>query len=169
MVCRVKASIRVRSENREPFLCQNVQTLETIEKSALTVTRIVPDFAPGVFVMSDYLPKEVREGLELARKQSLRKKSRMRVRAGDEVFTILRHWDDGFALDVEDAPRLRGLVDLYDGARHLSQCLIVASEEEDGEMVFEYKRATAAVDHAPLDYAEADNRPVGLLTYRDTA
>lgn len=116
--------------------------------------------------MSDYLPKDVREGLEQARKQSLRKKSRMKVRAGDQVFTILRYWDDGFALDAEDAPKLRGLVDLYDGARHLSQCLIVASEEEEGEMVFEYKRATPASDHVPLDYEQRADAPVGLLTYR---
>lgn len=116
--------------------------------------------------MSDFLPKEVREGLELARKQSLRKKSRMKVRAGDETFTILRYWDDGFALDAEDAPKLRGLVDVYDGGRHLSQCLIVASEEDDGEMVFEFKRATAASDHVPLDYEEAVGGPVALLTHR---
>ena len=114
--------------------------------------------------MSDFLPKEVREGLELARKQTLRKKSRMRVRAGDETFTILRYWDDGFALDAEDAPKLRGLVDLFDGGRHLSQCLIVASEEEEGEMVFEFKRATPASDHVPLDYEQDTGAPTGFLT-----
>ena len=68
--------------------------------------------------MSEFLPKEVREGLEQARKHKLRKKSRMKVRVGDQSFTILRYWDDGFALDADDAPQLRGLVDLYDGGRH---------------------------------------------------
>ena len=53
--------------------------------------------------MSEYLPQDVRDGLELARKQKLRQKSRMRVRAGDQTFTILRHWDTGFALDADDA------------------------------------------------------------------
>ena len=38
--------------------------------------------------MNDFLPKEVREGLEMARKQKLRKKSRLKVRVGDETFTI---------------------------------------------------------------------------------
>ena len=118
--------------------------------------------------MTDFLPKEVREGLELARKQKLRKKSRMKVRAGDQTFTILRYWNDGFALDAEDAPKLRGLVDLYDGGRHLSQCLIVAAEEEEGEVVFEFKRSTAASDHVPLDYEETLGGPVGLLTHRAT-
>ena len=119
--------------------------------------------------MSEFLPKEVREGLELARKQALRKKSRMKVKAGDRTFTVLRYWDDGFALDLDDAPHLRGLVDVYDGGRHLSQCLIIASEEGPGEMVFEFKRATAATDSAPLDYERASNAPIALLTQSRSA
>lgn len=115
--------------------------------------------------MSDFLPKEVREGLEQARKQSLRKKSRMKVKVGDQTFTVLRHWEDGFSLDAEEAPRLRGLVDLYDGGRHLSQCLIITSAEGDGERVFEFKRATVASDNAPLDY-ERQNGPIAMLTKR---
>lgn len=113
--------------------------------------------------MSEYLPKDVREGLEAARKLKLRKKSRMRVRAGDQTFTILRSWDKGFALDSADASQLRGLVDLYDGARHLSRCLIVASVEEDGETIYEYKRSTAVADRAALDYSKEEAAPVALI------
>jgi hypothetical protein len=113
--------------------------------------------------MSEYLPKEVREGLERARKRAAIRKSRLRVRVGDQTFTILRHWEKGFALDAEDAPHLRGLVDLYDGARHLAQCLIVASTQEEGEMVYEFKRSTAAVDHPALDYDRDENAPVALI------
>ena len=113
--------------------------------------------------MSEYLPKEVREGLEAARKRNRAKKSRLRVRVGDQTFTILRYWDEGFALDAEDAPQLRGLVDVYDGARHMSQCLIVASEEDAGEMVYEFKRETIASDKAPLDYERSEFAPVALI------
>ena len=113
--------------------------------------------------MSEYLPKDVREGLERARKHRLRKKSRLRVKVGDQTFTILRYWDEGFALDADDAPHLRGLVDVFDGARHMSQCLIVASEEEAGEMVFEFKRSTPHADTAPLDYERAEDAPVALI------
>ena len=113
--------------------------------------------------MSDFLPKEVREGLEAARKRDLRVKSRLKVRVGDQTFTILRYWDTGFALDRDDAPHLRGLVDLYDGARHLSQCLIVASEEGPGEMVYEFKRETAVADCPPLDYSRDEAAPVALI------
>lgn len=133
---------------------------------SLTLKRIVACFAPyrwGVVRMSEYLPKEVRAGLELARKQALRKSSRLRVTAGGHTFSILRLWEEGFALDPADAPHLRGLVDVYDGANHVSQCLIVASAETAGEMVYEFKRATAALTDAPRDYARDENAPVALL------
>lgn len=113
--------------------------------------------------MSEFLPKEVRAGLELARKEHLRKKSRLKVRIGEQSFTILRYWDGGFALDAEDAPHLRGRVDLYDGGRHLSECLIVASAEDEGEMVYEFKRETMAADRPPRDYARDENAPVALI------
>ncbi len=113
--------------------------------------------------MSEYLPKDVREGLKLARTHNLKKKSRLRVRVGKEDFTILRYWEEGFALDVEDAPNLRGFVDVYDGAEHLSQCLIVASEEDDGQMVYEFKRETMIADRAPLDYERDEKAPIALI------
>jgi hypothetical protein len=113
--------------------------------------------------MIDFLPKEVREGLELARRRDLRRKSRLRVRVGDEVFPILRFREDGFTLDAEDAPHLRGNVDIYDGARHLYQALIVASSLEGAEMSYEFKRNTAAVDEPPLDYSRDPAAPVALI------
>ena len=113
--------------------------------------------------MTTFLPKEVAEGLEAARKQALRKKSRLWVQAGTEIFRVLKYWDSGFSVDLQDAPQLRGLVDLYDGSRHLYQCLIVASEEEGGEMRYEFKRNTRAVDSAPLDFERDANKPVALI------
>lgn len=117
--------------------------------------------------MTDYLPKEVLEGLEAARKADLKKKSRLRVRVGEDMYRVLRFWDGGFALDAENAPNLRGLVDLYNGGAHLYQCLIVASAEEDGQMLYEFKRNTAAVDRAPLDFVRDENAPAGLLERPD--
>jgi len=113
--------------------------------------------------MSEFLPREVREGLEAARKRDLKRKSRLRVQAGDDIYPVLRFWDGGFSLDADTAPHLRGLVDLYDGARHLYQCLIVASSEDAGEMSYEFKRHTAAVDHAPKDFAPETEAPVALI------
>ncbi|QYX55793.1 hypothetical protein K1T73_11965 [Roseovarius sp. SCSIO 43702] len=113
--------------------------------------------------MTDILPREVQEGLDRARREALRRNARLRVHDGDEVHRVLRAWDGGFALEAGAAPRMRGLVDLYDGARHVSQCLIVASVEEDGERVFEYKRMTDASGTQPLDFYRAPETPVALL------
>ena len=61
--------------------------------------------------MLEFLPKEVREGLEAARKRDMKRKSRLRVQVGEAVFPVLRFWHDGFALDAGLSPgRLRGLV-----------------------------------------------------------
>jgi hypothetical protein len=113
--------------------------------------------------MLEFLPKEIREGLEAARKRDLRRKSRLRVQVGGAVFPILRFWDEGFALDASMTPRIRGLVDVFDGANHIFQCLIVASVTEGGELVCEFKRSTVVLDRPALDYWRDENAPVGYL------
>ena len=113
--------------------------------------------------MLEFLPKEVHDGLEAARKRDFARKSRLRLQVGEAVFPITRFWHDGFALDAALAPQLRGLVDVYDGARHILQCLIVASSPENGELVCEFKRMTAVSDKAPLDYDRDENAPLALL------
>ena len=109
----------------------------------------------------EFLPKEVRDGLDAARKKQARTKGRMKIRVGDEEFVILRYWDKGFAVDAEDAAHVRGLVNLYDGGRHLSQCLVVASEADETEATFEVKRETRATDVPPVDYER--DVPVALI------
>ena len=113
--------------------------------------------------MTTYLPKEVREGLEQARRRDRRKAARLRVAVGDNYYPVMEFREGGFALDLDDAPKLRGLVDLYEGGQHLYQCLIVASEEDGALMRYEFKRSTAAVDKAPLDFARDENAPIALL------
>jgi hypothetical protein len=114
--------------------------------------------------MFEFLPKDVRDGLESARKRELKRRSRLRVQVGEAVFPVLRFWNDGFALDADLSPgKLRGLVDVYEGSRHVFQCLIVASSIEDGELVCDFKRATAVKDRAALDFWRDENAPVGYL------
>jgi hypothetical protein len=114
--------------------------------------------------MLEFLPKEVLAGLEAARKREAKRKSRLRVQVGDVMFPVLRFWHDGFALDADVSPRaLRGLVDVYDGSRHVFQCLIVASSIENGELVCDFKRATAVTGKAALDFWRDENAPVGYL------
>jgi hypothetical protein len=115
-------------------------------------------------IMLEFLPKEVRDGLDAARKRDQARKSRLRVQVGEAVFPVLRFWDNGFALDAALTPHLRGLVDVYDGARHVFQCLIIASTEDNGDLVCEFKRSTAVSERAALDYWRDENAPVGYLT-----
>ena len=113
--------------------------------------------------MQEYWSKEVCDGLLAARKGEQRRKSRMRVQVGEAVFPILRFWHDGFVLDGKLSPHLRGLVDVYDGARHVFQCLIVASVADGDEIICDFKRSTPVSDTAPLDFWRDENAPVGYL------
>ena len=113
--------------------------------------------------MTTFLPKNIQDDLDAARIAAMKKTSRLRVVAGDEDHPVLRRWDRGFAVEADVVPKLRGLVDLYDGANHLAQCLIIASEEEAGEMRYEFKWAVEAHDKAPLDFYREPNAPIALL------
>ena len=113
--------------------------------------------------MSDHLPEAVRKGLEDARVAMLRRSSKLCIHDGDRVHRVLRLWDGGFSVDATDAPRLRGFVDLYDGVRHLYQCLIVAGHREDGEMIYDFKWSTVVSDRPAADFVRADDAPVALI------
>ena len=113
--------------------------------------------------MIEFLSKELRDGFDLARKRQNARKSRLRVQIGAEVYPILRLWDDGLAMSADQLPHLRGLVDIYDGARHLSQCLIVASTVENGQLICNFKRSTQVTDIPPLDFWRDENAPVAFL------
>ena len=67
-------------------------------------------------------------------------------------------------MHARTAPNLRGLVDLYDGARHLKRCLIVASEEEGDEMRYELKVVNEASGEQPVDFERDPHTPIGLIT-----
>lgn len=117
--------------------------------------------------MSTYVSKEITAELDAARIAGLKKTSRIRVEIGDNCYKILRLWKGGFTVEAETTPQLRGLVDIYDGANHLYQCLIIADEDEAGEMRYEFKRSTAAADKAPLDFYRAPDAPIALLGHED--
>ena len=115
--------------------------------------------------MTDFLPKDVLDGLRAAQKKAERKRSRRTVHVGDEAYPILTFAEDGFTLDAEHAPHLRGLVDIYEGSRHLYQALIVASGLDGDVMRYEFKRNTLASDRAPLDFYQEQDVPIALLDW----
>ena len=114
--------------------------------------------------MSTFLSKDVIAGLEAAQKINLRKKSRLRVKFNKNSYPVLQLKKSGFCVEVEMAPMIRGLVDLYDGDKHLKQCLIVASKEENGVVHFEYKRNTKTQTVAPKDFYQ-ENSVVALIPH----
>lgn len=113
--------------------------------------------------MTTFVPKEVQADLDRARLARMKKASRLRLSADGVTYQVLRMWKTGFSIDAETAPNLRGLVDLYDGAVHLFQCLIVASEEEADEMRYEFKRLTAVSDKPALDFVQKTDAPIALI------
>ena len=114
--------------------------------------------------MSEYLPKEVRDQLAASQRATKRKRAERSVHVGDEAFAILEMSDHGFAVATSETPRLRGLIDIYEGPRHLYQALIVASVEEGYLMRYDFKRNTAAARTAPVDFVQSKTRPAGLLS-----
>lgn len=100
----------------------------------------------------EFLPREVIAALHEARQKANRSSSRLHVEVAGERWRVLRRWRGGFALDAAKATHLRGNVDLFDGSRHLAQCLIVASEVVDGELICTSKRETKVSLAAPLDF-----------------
>lgn len=102
--------------------------------------------------MQESLTRDVLAALDAARTMRDRKSSRLRLQVGEAVYPVLRFWHDGCVLDGKLAPKLRGLVDVYDGSRHLFQGLIVAATGEGDEITCEFKRLTPVTDKAPLDF-----------------
>ena len=102
--------------------------------------------------MSTFLSKDVLAGIEAAQKTGLKKKNRLRVEFNKNHYPVMRLTQNGFCVEAEMAPMIRGLVDLYDGDKYLKQCLIVASKEENGLVHFDFKRKTATQTSAPKDF-----------------
>ena len=113
--------------------------------------------------MLEFLPKDIEEGLLAGTRRDQKRRSRLRVQVGEAVFPILRLWEDGLALDAEFAPQLRGFVDVYDGANHILQALIVTSTLENGQVICEFKRSTPVMETPPRDFIQDEDAPVGYL------
>jgi len=114
--------------------------------------------------MLEHLPDDIRRGLHAARQRNMRESARLCVHLNDAAFPIRRLWDGGFAVDAARAPRLRGMVDIHDGSRHLLRALIIASELDEGEMRYEFKQVTTVGTGPARDYAEEKPAPAGYLS-----
>ncbi len=114
--------------------------------------------------MFEYLPPGLRAEFESARMDAMRRKSRLRIRTGEQVYPILRFRSDWFTLDVAQVDHLRGVVDIFDGGRHLFQCLIVASEVEGDELICRIKQSTLSAPPVAVDFERRPDAPIALIT-----
>jgi len=114
--------------------------------------------------MLEFLPEDIRRGLEAARSRAARQKSRLCVHVGDDVFPIQKLDDFGFTVDLRRVPPLRGFVDIFDGPKHLSRALIIAASEDGHAMTYDFKRETPVKETRIRDYAEERVGPSGYLS-----
>ena len=113
--------------------------------------------------MFTFLPDAVQQGLDEARKKASKRRGRLSVHDGAEIYRVLRMWDGGFAIDLEGSARLRGHVDIYDGPKHLYQCLVMSSVAEGDERIFEFKWVTPVATQPAADFVRPDFVPAGLI------
>ena len=110
-----------------------------------------------------YLPQDVLSALEAAHKAMQRKSKRLCIHVGDDIYPVSQLSEASFAISADDAPKLRGFVELYDGPRHLSQCLIMTSREESGDRIYDFKWNTAVANSPAVDYVREENAPIALI------
>lgn len=102
--------------------------------------------------MLEHLPQDIRDAMMRPNRRDRMRGRTLHLHLGDQIFPILRMWDDGFAIDAARLPQLRGAVEIRDGTRRVWTCLIVAAAVEGGELVCAFKRLSPAQDSAPADY-----------------
>jgi len=113
--------------------------------------------------MSDVLPQAVQDGLKAARKAALQRNDRLCVHDGDNVYRIIGFWEDRLSLAADDADKLRGRVEIFDGAKHLYQCLIVNSRVEGDVCIFDFKWLHPVAEKPAVDFELPNFVPAGLI------
>lgn len=92
--------------------------------------------------MDIFLPKGFEPGRTRRQLRGAQVRDNLCVEASGVYYPVLRHWAAGFAVAEGQAPALRGVVSLYDGAELLHQCLITGREAAQGEVVFTIKKSS---------------------------
>lgn len=73
--------------------------------------------------------------------------------AGSRKFPILDLRDDSCLIEAPDSAMLRGFADLYDGDRHIAECLLLLAAPEGDLLRCAFKRRTNFRLEPPRDYA----------------
>ena len=83
-----------------------------------------------------------------------------RVRAGEREARVLQLATDGFVIEADGRPPLRGYADIFRGDERILRGLVIVSWAREGKVGYEFKRGTTD-GTMPVDYVRG---PVaGLL------
>ena len=85
----------------------------------------------------------------------------LRVVSGHVSWPIRRIWSDGFSLAI--GQQIRGLVDVFDGERHVFSCLACENGTDGDEQLFVIQQRNKGHAHAPRDFASEADVPAGAL------
>lgn len=75
------------------------------------------------------------------------------MQCGSRRFPVVAIGTDGCLIDAHDGWVPRGFADIYDGERHVAECLIVLAAPEGPYLRCIFKRHTASRADPPRDYA----------------
>lgn len=75
------------------------------------------------------------------------------LEAGTRRFPIIQMTGESVLIEAQDSATLRGYADIYDGDRHVAQCLIVLAAPEGPLLRCSFKRRTPFRIDPPADYA----------------
>lgn len=93
----------------------------------------------------------------MARRDVQRRSSRLRVCAEGRDHQVMELTADGFVIEADGRPPLRGYADIFRGEERVLHGLVICSWAEDGLVGYEFKRDTAGgnikADHAPPSHA----------------
>lgn len=91
------------------------------------------------------------------------RRTRFQMRSGADAHDIRELRDDGFTLTADEPPLVRGHVDIFEADDRIARGLIYCTGSEGGVVTYAFKRNTADLPPAPVDWARPDDAPVALI------
>jgi len=92
-----------------------------------------------------------------------KRKQRLRIQSGTRTIDIVNAWDGGFALSRSGPQPKRGVVDLFNGARHIRHGLVYQTGATEELVLYTFKLAQDPRMAQPADFERAPDGPVALI------
>ena len=101
--------------------------------------------------MDTALPEHISTALAERAEKRRDRKSVFRVRAGEREAKVVELASDGFVIQADGRPPLRGYADIFRGEECILRGLVICSWARDGQVGYEFKRGTTD-GTVPVDY-----------------